>query len=191
MSKDHSTAKTIEGLGEITSTGLFLIGVIACYFGAISGLLWVGPLVVAVVGAVNFYFSSDWILDLKLVLFVGVLGLVVETAMIFFGVYTPDPLKRIWLFWPFLPEWILALWLNFGFRLKSLIPMMRERMWLSWVTGFIFGILIFKSAQARYLVELDMGNISLLIIAGIWAVTVYLMFHFGIIICYGMGYKNE
>lgn len=184
MSKDDSAARSMAGLGQMPSTVLFLVGVTACYYGAISGLLWVGPLVVAVVGAVQFFFSPDWILDLKLVILVGVLGLIVETLLILLGVYTPAPLKRIWLVWPFLPEWILALWLNFGFRLKSLIPMMYGRMWLSWVTGFIFGILIFTSAQARGLLELEMGNISLLIIAGVWAVSLYLMFHYGVIICY-------
>ncbi|MGM0438686.1 MAG: DUF2878 family protein [Bacillota bacterium] len=184
MSKDDSAARSLDGLGQMTSTVLFLVGVVACYYGAISGLLWVGPLVVAVIGAVKFVFSPDWILDLKLVLLVGMLGLVVETLLILFGVYTPAPLKRIWLFWPFLPEWILALWINFGFRLKSLIPMMYGRMWLSWVTGFVFGILIFKSAQIRELLVLDLGNISLLIIAGVWAVSVYLIFYYGAIICY-------
>lgn len=184
MSKDDSAARSLDGLDQMISTVLFLVGVAACYYGAISGLLWIGPLVVAVIGAVKFSFSSDWISDLKLVLLVGILGLVVETLLILLGVYTPAPLKRIWLVWPFLPEWILALWLNFAFRLKSLIPMMRGRMWLSWVTGFIFGILVFKSAQARELLELDLGNISLLIIAGVWGVSVYLMFHYGAIIYY-------
>lgn len=184
MSKNDSTAKTSKGLGEITSTVLFLIGVIACYFGAISGLLWVGPLVVAVIGAVKLFFSSDWTLDLKLVLLVGVLGLAVETLLILFRVYTPAPRTRIWLSWPFLPEWIFALWLNFGFRLKSLIPIMSQQMWLSWITGFVFGILIFTSAQARTLLELDRGNISLLIIAVVWAVTVFLIFHYAAVIFY-------
>lgn len=183
MTKDDSTAKRSEGLGEITSTVLFLIGVIACYFGAISGHLWVGPLVVALIGALKLFLSPDWTLDLKIVLLVGVLGLIVETLLILLGVYTPAPIKRIGLPWPFLPEWIFALWLNFGFRLKGLISMMRGRIWWGLITGFVFGILIFKSAQARELVVLDLGNISLLIIAGVWSVTVFLMFHYAAALC--------
>ncbi|MFW6306444.1 MAG: DUF2878 domain-containing protein [Bacillota bacterium] len=176
--KAEQSSANKQGTGQIVSTLVFLLGVFACYFGAISGLLWIGPVAVVVIGAFRLRISSDLKKDLQVILLVGVIGIIVETLLILSRVYTPDPGKRILLVWPFLPEWILALWVNFSFRIKDILIFIRGRVWLSSIMGFVFGILIFLSASARGLLTMRYSYISLLIISIMWAAAVFLMFYY-------------
>lgn len=167
---------------KLSFTLVFFLGVFACYWGAINNMLWFGPTVVALIAVLRLTLSSEKRSDIKIILLVSGLGVLIETILIFTGVYTPDSSRVILLPWPLLPEWILALWVNFALKVKDLLGLFKEKLYLSSLVGFIFGILIFRNANARGLLELNLGNLSLLLIAILWALGLTIMIYYALAI---------
>ena len=164
--------------GQLTATLIFIVGVISCYQGAMSGKLWLGPLVVILIALSRTVFDKNRGRELKVLLVVGGLGCLAESLMILLSIYTPDAGARMLLPWPLLPEWILALWINFGLKIRDYMWLMRGRPVLGAVMGFIFGILIFRNAAGMGLLVLGHGSISLYTASLIWAVIVPVLFHY-------------
>ncbi len=89
----------------------FQAGWFACVWGAGQGMVWLGPLFVALVLLFQAGYLADMTRREVRFLLIGVpLGLLVDTGLMLAGVY--DPVRKI-LPWPLPPVWIIALWVLF------------------------------------------------------------------------------
>jgi len=162
---------------QISSTLVFIIGLIACYQGALRRILWLGPLVILIIAITRFVGNKEWLAELKLVVSVGVIGLILESLLITVGIYTANTDTRWVLPAPICPEWSWALWINFGLKMKDYMWVMKGKPVRGFLVGLFFGIMIFSSVQRMGLGTLNYGKISILIGAVSWGIIVPLLFH--------------
>jgi len=152
----------------------FLLTSFSCYQGALRGMPWLG--LVAFAALVAFFLPHTQLKKERLLitLLVAVTGFTVDTALIILNVYTVKESARWLLPAPFCPEWILVLWLNFGFML----PIFRQFLSKSKITpvlvGIIFSFLIFGNASRMELVSIQQQPklTGFLLIALCWAILI-------------------
>lgn len=161
---------------QIIGGVVFLIGVISCYQGALRGIPWLGPLVVLVIAVVHFALEKDRWPEIQLVLAVGIVAFIMESVLIVTSVYTVNPKTRWVIPAPLCPAWLLALWINFGIKLKEYLPRMKGKHIASAITGLVFGLIIFYNAAKMGILSLMQDVVSLAIIAILWAILVPVLF---------------
>lgn len=160
-------------LFQILGTIVFMIGVFASYLGAQRQLPWIGLLVVGIIMVSDMIINRKQIVSkLKLIAFVGVAGFLIETLMIALSVYSVAPSSMWLLSSPFVPVWIIALWLNFGIRVPAYLPFFRGKHFINAFVGFAFAFLIFSSASNLQLVILNFSFWSIIICGIVWAILV-------------------
>ncbi|MCE5205614.1 MAG: DUF2878 domain-containing protein [Porphyromonadaceae bacterium] len=166
-------------LNQIIGTLTFMIGVVACYFGALQQMPWLGMAVVMLVVLIDLLQNKKLIRNkIKLVVIVTLAAAVVETLLIVTSVYFVNPSSRLFDFQFVLPIWILALWVNFSIRIVSYLVFTRGKHLVNALLGIVFAVLIFRSAERFGLVELTYGVYSLAIIAAAWGVFVPFIYIF-------------
>lgn len=164
---------------QIIGTVLFIAGVIACYQGALSQNLWLGPLVVGLIMLYDVSSQKEWIFQkIKLFALIGLGAAILESLLIFFSVYTVTETTRWFLPAPLLPLWIFSLWMNYAVRVPAYLPFFHGKHVANFSIGAVFGIIIFRLAERRELVDLEYGMISLMIIAMAWALYVMAIYQF-------------
>lgn len=164
---------------QIIGMALFFTGVGACYKGATTGKLWLGPAVVAVVCALQVLVGiRRWKKEILIILTVGIAGLILETLLSACGVYSAVEKTRWILPAPVCVEWILALWINFGGKTSSLLPGVRGKPVMIASSSAVFAMLIFRRASKLGLIDLTWGWWSMAIIAASWAIVVPMLFRF-------------
>ena len=148
----------------------FFITAAAAYQGARNHMPWLGLLFVLINMLVFLPFSPIRKERLYLTLAVGAAGFVVDSLLITAGVYRVGEQSR-WLLAGFLcPEWILALWLNYGFALYVFKPFLSRTWWIPVVVGLVFSTLIYTNAGRMELITFPLAKtVSLGIIAVIYA----------------------
>jgi len=156
-------------VNQITGTLTFMIGVVACYFGALQQMPWLGMAVVLLIILIDLLQDKKLIRKkIKLVVLVTLAAAVMETLLIVASVYSVNPSSRLLDFQFLLPIWILALWVNFSVRIISYLVFTRGKHFVNALLGIVFAVLIFRSAERFGLVELTYGIYSLAIIAVAW-----------------------
>lgn len=164
-------------LFQILGTIVFIIGVFACYQGALKQLPWVGLLVVGIIMVSDLIINRKQIASkLKLIVVVGVAGFLIETLMIALRVYSVSPTSKWLLSPPLVPVWILALWLNFGIRVPAYLPFFRGKHLINIFVGFAFAFLIFNSASSLQLVTLNFSFWSIIICGIAWAILIPIIY---------------
>lgn len=160
-------------VNQITGTLTFMIGVVACYFGALQQMPWLGMAVVLLIILIDLLQDKKLITKkIKLVVLVTLAAAVMETLLIVASVYSVNPSSRLLDLQFLLPIWILALWVNFSVRIISYLVFTRGKHFVNALLGIVFAVLIFRSAERFGLVELTHGVYSLVIIAAAWGVFV-------------------
>lgn len=160
-------------VNQITGTLTFMIGVVACYFGALQQMPWLGMAVVLLIILIDLLQDKKLITKkIKLVVLVTLAAAVMETLLIIASVYSVNPSSRLLDLQFLLPIWILALWVNFSVRIISYLVFTRGKHFVNALLGIVFAVLIFRSAERFGLVELTHGVYSLVIIAAAWGVFV-------------------
>ena len=148
-------------LNQIIGTLTFMIGVVACYFGAIKQVPWLGMAVVLLIILIDLLQDKKLIRNkVKLVAVVALAAAVMETLLIVTSVYSVSPSSR------------LALWVNFSVRIISYLVFTRGKHFVNALLGIVFAVLIFRSAERFGLLELTHGVYSLVVIAVAWGVFV-------------------
>jgi hypothetical protein len=143
------------------------IGWFACALGAARGLPWLGLIVVAVFLALHLLWSSDRRGELRLILTVGVLGMVIDSLSKISGllIYRGDLLDIGWL----APLWIGALWLQFASTLNVSLAWLQDRYLLAFVVGAIAGPLSYLGGARLGALALPHDrSVTVLILAVIW-----------------------
>jgi len=154
----------------------FVVGSVLCYQGALRGVPWLGLAAIPIQWAILLPLTRGRRQRLALAVGVGVGGFVLDTALVAGGVYAAAPTTRWVLPPPLCPEWILALWLNFGFMLFLSWQNLRGKAWLGAVSGLLYAFMIYGGARGQGLVFVgDPGWVRILAIGVVWAVVVPLL----------------
>lgn len=149
----------------------FFVTVFATYQGARNGMPWLGFLVLMLTILVFLPFSPLKKKRIYLTLIVGAAGFLLDSALISVGIYQASAGSRWLIPHSFCPEWILTLWLNFGFALYLFKLFLSRNRITPVIVGVVFAILIYANASRMGLVILQSPKILPLgIIAASFAV---------------------
>lgn len=168
----------VTGMKPARLYALNLVGFIAtsafCYQGAMRGIPWLGLAAVGVQMALLLPMSGGWWKARSvLTLGVGLFGFVLDSVLVAAGVYTAVPETRWYLPAPLCPEWVLALWLNFGFMLFLSWRNLRGKVWLGALCGLVFAFMIYGGARRHGMIEVaSPAGLRIGVIAVLWAVVV-------------------
>ena len=133
----------------------FFLTSFSCYQGALHGMPWLGLVVFTLLVAFFLPYTQFKKERLLITLLVAGVGFCADTALIFAKVYTVKESGRWLVPAPFCPEWILVLWLNFGFMLYIFWKFLAKSKITAIVVGIIFSFLIFGNASRMGLVSLQ------------------------------------
>ena len=113
----------------------FQAGWFACVWGAGQGMVWLGPLFVAMVMAFQAGILTTMTRrEVLFILLAVVIGLSLDTGMILAGVY--NPVRKI-VPWPFAPVWIIALWVLFTGSFQLSLRQLHGRPLLACLLGAV------------------------------------------------------
>ncbi|PKL44935.1 MAG: hypothetical protein CVV42_19015 [Candidatus Riflebacteria bacterium HGW-Riflebacteria-2] len=155
------------------NVAVFFATSFSCYQGARHGIPWLGLVILAV--HVAFFLPSTTVKVRRILvaLLTGLIGFIADSSMIRLGVYSVSASTRWLIPDPLCPEWILVLWLNFGFMLYVFWPVLAKSRLSAAVIGVIFAILIMGNASRMDLILFRAPSWhGYLIVAACWAVLV-------------------
>lgn len=116
---------------------LFQLCWFACVLGGAQNQPFLGPLAVLFSMILQlFLFFPQWQRELMLWLFVGILGTLADSLLMWFGIFrfpVSSPLP-----WSY-PIWMTTLWVLFATTLHASMQWMSERYWLSSFFGLLGG----------------------------------------------------
>jgi hypothetical protein len=151
----------------------FFLTAFATYQGALRGAPWLGLVVFALLVALFLPATPQKKERLLVALLVAVVGFCVDSALVFFRVYQAREASRWLLPSPLCPEWVLTLWLNFGFMLYIFWRLLSRSVTTAVTVGVVFSFLIYGNAARMGLLVLHQPVlVSLGIIALLWAVLI-------------------
>jgi len=110
---------------------------------------------------------------LFMALLTGLVGFTADSILIKLGVYSVEASSRWLIPDPWCPDWILVLWLNFGFMLYIFWHILTKNKLVPIITGIIFAFLIMGNASRMELITFRPPSLhGYLIISACWAVLV-------------------
>lgn len=155
------------------NTLLFFVTALASYQGALRGIPWLGLIFFGLLVAVLLPMTEQKSARLFVALAVAAVGFGTDSALGFFQVYRVREEARWLLPAPFCPEWILALWLNFGFMLYFFWRLLNRSVLTAVTVGVCFSFLIYGNAARMGLLALRPPTVaSLGTIAVLWAILI-------------------
>lgn len=161
----------------IIGTAAFIITSIACYQGAMRGVPWLGMVFFTLELVILTPLMMGRQKRLLIALLVGAIGILLDTVLLLAGIYSVETSARWILPAPVCPEWVLALWLNFGLVMPNYLAMMRGRHILSALVGFVYAFMVYGGASRNEIITLpNYGMAGVAIIALAWAVLIPLMY---------------
>lgn len=140
----------------------------ACVLGAARGYPWLGPVVVLIGLTIHVRKRRARIPELFILAIAAVVGFVVDTALVRFGVVRIHGAMLS-------PLWLVALWPNFISTTadSGLLRSLPRRPLLASLLGAIGGPLAYDSGARLGAIELDSPRLGALAIIGVvWAVVV-------------------
>ncbi|MCS6924284.1 MAG: DUF2878 family protein [Candidatus Binatia bacterium] len=143
----------------------FYLGWFACVLGAARGYPLFGPLVVVILLTFHLLLVANALREGQLLLIAGIAGSLLDTCMLWGGVYTFVGSVSSWV----CPPWITALWLLFATTLHGSLGWLLDRYLLAACFGALGGPLSYY-AGARLGAVIFPPDLwpSLLILAGAW-----------------------
>lgn len=152
---------------------VFILTSMTCYQGATYGYPWLGLVALAVHYTLFLPATVTKAKRLLAALLTGLIGFIADSTMIWLGVYSVSSSSRWLLPDPLCPDWILLLWLNFGFMLYIFWRILAKSRWTPPLTGMLFSFIIMGNASRMALIEFRQPALhGYLIIAACWAVIV-------------------
>ena len=146
----------------------------AAVLGAAGGTLWIGPVVLLLWLAIHVYLSGRPKLEIQIAGAGFLLGLLIDSILIGFSVYTPRGLIQGW---PVTPPWMLALWVNFGTLLNGSLAWLRGRYLLGAFLGAWGGPAAYYSGHRLGALTFHAPLIpNLFFLGAAWAIAVPLLF---------------
>ncbi|MEW6296643.1 MAG: DUF2878 family protein [Thermodesulfobacteriota bacterium] len=159
----------------LLNAAAFYVGWFACVLGAARGHPLLGPSVVAALLTLHLLLTSDVTREVRLLLTAGVVGSLLDTLMMWGGVYTFVGYADHWV----CPIWITALWMNFATTLHSSLSWLLHRYLLAACFGAVGGPLsYYAGARLGALTFPPDPRPSLLILAVAWGVALPVLIWF-------------
>lgn len=151
----------------------------AAVLGAANGMPWLGVVAVPVALAVHLAFSVNRRAELLLALAAGVLGFMIDSALVTAGAFVPIPFvfPR-----PFSSLWMVMLWVNLATTLNLSMGWLRSRYALAALVGAIGGPLAYYSGAKLGAMSVLPEPGGLLAIGIAWAVALPLLYRTGALI---------
>ena len=152
----------------------FQVAWLAAVFGAAGGQPWLGPAAVLLWLVVYAFLSGRPKPEIQIALIALFMGLLADSLLIGFGVYTPRGLIKGW---PLTPPWMLALWVNFGTLANGSLSWLKGRYLLGAFLGAWGGPAAYYSGHRVGALSFHPPWIPHLVYLGIaWAIAVPLLF---------------
>jgi hypothetical protein len=153
----------------------FQIGWFACVWGAGRGMIWLGPLFVAVVITVQAWIVTRMTGRDVYFLVCGVsIGLLVDTGLILAGVY--DPVRTL-LPWPLAPVWIIALWFLFTGTINSSLAWLHGRTLYAALLGAVAAPISYAAGEGLGAAAMHPSFLKSYVAFGVvWGITVPALF---------------
>ena len=156
-------------VGYILSVTQFYISWVACIFGVTHDAPMTGPVVVLGLLTLHLSLTRDRKQDALLILIVGLIGSVIETALILVGLYAFTGHSLSWV----CPVWMTALWMSFGATLNHSLRWLHGRYGWAAVLGAIGGPLsYYVGVHLGALTFLSTLEFTLSVLAMSWALIV-------------------
>lgn len=165
-----------QRLGTLFDAGLVQLGWWACVLSAARGLIWVGPLVVALllIVQVGSLAAAPRRQAWQNVLLLGVCGTMVDSLLSGFGLMSLAGSPSPWL----APLWITALWCQFATALPAFAPL-RSKPLVVALLGGIGGPLAYGGGARMGAATLHPEPwLSLVTLGLVWAVALPMMLRF-------------
>jgi hypothetical protein len=153
----------------------FQAGWFACVWGAGQGMVWLGPLFVAIVMAVQAGMLARMTRrEVYFIVIGGTIGLSLDTGMILAGVY--DPVRKI-MPWPLAPVWIIALWVLFTGSFSLSFQWLHGRPLYASLLGAVAAPLSYAAGERMGAASMNPSFLKSYVAFGIvWGVTVPALF---------------
>lgn len=153
----------------------FQAGWFACVWGAGQGMVWLGPLFVAVVMAFQAGILMRMTRGQVYFVLLGVsIGLSLDTGMILAGVYDP---VREFMSWPFAPVWIIALWVLFTGSFSLSLQALHGRPLLACLLGAVAAPLSYAAGGRMGAAAMNPSFLKSYVAFGVvWGVAVPVLF---------------
>ena len=146
---------------------LYQTGWFAVVLSAAGGKPWEGSAVGLVLVGVHLYLSRERGPEIRMILSIGIMGTVVDSAQAFAGVFVFE--SGYWTYW-IVPFWLTVMWLQFATLFHFVLAWLSGRYFLSAALGGLGGPAAFLTGEKLGGVIFPMGTrYSLLILAGVWA----------------------
>ncbi len=156
-------------VGYILSVTQFYISWAACLFGANHGAPIIGPVVVLGLLTLHLSLTRNRKQDALLILFVGLIGSAIETALILVRLYAFTGPSLLWI----CPVWMTALWMSFGATLNHSMRWLHGHYGRAAVLGAIGGPLsYYAGVRLGALTFLSTLEFTLSVLAISWALIV-------------------
>lgn len=126
---------------------LFQIGWVITVYGAGHDVWWAGPMFLLVLAAVTFKLSPWPRTDLALLCSACLIGLIVDSAYVQFGLLRfaePVPFANL------APIWILGMWMSFALTLNHSMRLFKSHLGLAAVFGLIGGPMAYYVAGQKF-----------------------------------------
>lgn len=149
---------------------LSIATIMACNFGANHGMPLLGFFILLAVIAFSLPFSLMKWERILLTILTGFAGFIVDSILIAFSVYIPAGHSRWLIPAPFCPEWIVTLWLNYGFMVYTSWKKLADKFLFTAALGFVFSLLIISNASRIDLVKVSSPRlVSFLVVGLAWS----------------------
>jgi hypothetical protein len=144
-------------------TGWFIV-----VLGAARGNPWEGAGIGLMLVGVHLYLSKERKPEIMVVLVIGVLGTIVDSAQAFAGVFVFE--AGYWSYWV-IPFWLTVMWMQFATLFHFILDWLSGRYLLSAFLGAMGGPAAFFAGERLGGVIFPMGAYhSLIILAAVWSV---------------------
>ena len=156
---------------------LFQVGWFACVISAASQLEWLALLSIGVVITTHLFLVKDRIPELQLILVAGTIGLLLDSALISLGVFTPI---SNFSYQGIAPLWLVGMWMLFGITLNHSLRWLYQRYVLAALLGFVFAPIAYLAGQRLGALTFPPDHTpitSLLIIGACWLIVTPLLVH--------------
>ncbi|HAE41232.1 MAG TPA: hypothetical protein DCG57_21760 [Candidatus Riflebacteria bacterium] len=155
------------------NTLVFILTSMTCYQGTTHGYPWLGLVALAIHYSLFLPATTTKAKRVLVAILTGLIGFIADSTLIWLGVYSVSSGSRWLLPDPLCPEWILVLWLNFGFMLYIFWQILAKSRWTPPIIGIIFSFIIMGNASHMGLIAFRAPSWhGYLIIAACWSVLV-------------------
>ena len=142
-----------------------------CVLSAKTQMIYLGPFFMTIFIMIHFWKFTDNINEVKLIVIFGILGTIIDSMFMYFGIlsynglYSEDILIA--------PLWITAMWCGFSATINHSMFWLNNKWILSFILGLVFGPLSYvtgaKFGAIYFFVDI---KIIIVVLAIVWGISI-------------------